>query len=225
MGSTYSIAKSVYRNFSDKEGNQHIAGQYGLKIILNLIHSYKVKNVLEVGVGIGTIPYLIFQAIDENIINEVSYYGTESNEFCLNALKINLESTYQKVNLFHDLDEIPEELTFDFIIIDGGDKSLEKIKKIVHKNSIILIEGYRQEQVDIIRSLFDGQFVFYDDISLEKNPMYGPFSSNQWQGGVRVFYLFPSTKQKIYCFLKRVSTSFKYKFLRKFYLIIVNKLS
>lgn len=211
------IAKNTYKVFSEKEGNQHIAQQYALKTILHQIKMNHVENILEVGLGIGTIPYLVFDAVKKKLIKDITYYGTENNNFCLNALNENLTSNYKRIQLFHSLDEILEDKKFDLIIIDGTDDSLRKIQSMVHENTVIIIEGFRQTQVDIIKELFGSEYVFYDDISLEKNPEYGPFSSDNWQGGVRVFYIYPSFKQKIFFIIKKISTSMKYRIFRKLY--------
>jgi hypothetical protein len=53
------VYKEIYKKFSLLEGSEHIATEFALKGIERIIKDNKVWSVLEIGIGIGTIPYLV----------------------------------------------------------------------------------------------------------------------------------------------------------------------
>ncbi|MBP8157598.1 MAG: hypothetical protein KAX93_04405, partial [Flavobacterium sp.] len=55
------LATKTYLKFSTIEGNQHIASEYALKCTLRLIQDFQLKNILEVGIGIGCIADTILE--------------------------------------------------------------------------------------------------------------------------------------------------------------------
>jgi hypothetical protein len=202
------IAEKVYYKFSYFEGNQHIASEYALKAILKLIEDFKVNKILEVGLGIGAICDTV---LEWSKINDkrVTYVGTENNDFCLNALKKNVDD-YVKLNIISDLSEIKNGETFDLIIIDGSDDSLFQVKSMCHKNTIIFIEGGRELQVDMIKKLFP-KMLFAEMISDYKFPEYGPFPSDAWCGGGKLLFPYPNFKNRTYHLKEKMATFIKRK--------------
>lgn len=198
-------AKETYFKFSYFDGNQHIASEYALKSILKLIEAFNVKNVLEVGIGIGCIA----DAILENSKN-IEYTATEANEFCLNAIQKNI-AQINRVSLYADLSQIPEGKSFDLIIIDGTDESLEKVKRMCTENSIIYIEGGRSLQLEMLKSLFKN-VLHSQMISSYKNPKYGPFSSDKWTSGGQLIFPYPNLKMKLFYGNERIKTFLKRKY-------------
>lgn len=207
-------ALAYYTKFCSAEGNQHIAGVYGLEVILNMVHKNKPKNILEVGLGIGAIVYSILKFSEERNLKN-TYFGTESNAFCLEQLQVNLGENFSKLNLFKSISEVPTTDKFDFIIIDGSDEHTDTVKNIISKNGVIFIEGYRMSQVKTLQSVFP-KSLHVSLISSYKNPDFGPFDKSLWSGGGQLIYVNPTLSQKIDFLVQRVSTSFKYKILRKF---------
>ena len=206
-------ALAYYTKFCSADGNQHIAGVYGLEVILKLVHKNKPKNILEVGLGIGAIVYSILKYSNEKNLKN-TYFGTESNDFCLEQLPLNLGENYSKLNLYKSLNEVPKDIKFDFIIIDGSDDQTNTVKNIISENGVIFIEGYRMSQVKTIQNVFP-KSLHVSLISSYKNPDFGPFDKNIWSGGGQLIYVNPTLSQKIDFLAKRISTSFKYKVLRK----------
>lgn len=49
------MAKDSFRRFSKLEGCQHIANEYAIETILKICRDFKIKSILEVGLGIGAI--------------------------------------------------------------------------------------------------------------------------------------------------------------------------
>ena len=204
------ITEVCYKKFSIAEGNQHIASFFALKKTLDIIAQNKPKNILEVGLGIGSVSYNIlnYKMLSNSKFN---YYGTESNEFCLNQLSINLQNFYKNIKISSTINEIDSNILFDFIIIDGKDDSLKKIKNIISKNAVIFIEGDRSNQVSNIKQLFN-KSKSVRLLSTYKNPTYGPFTTNTWCGGGTVIYLNPTFKQNIHYYKEKLKTFLIYRY-------------
>ena len=205
--------KEYYEYFSKLDGNDHIAGVFAIETILKLISIYKPKNILELGLGIGSVSYSVIDFLTKKNI-KFNYYGTENNAFCLKELPKNLKEKFNIIKLYNEFKDLQSNLVFDFIIIDGSDDSLQKIKNFVSKRAVIFVEGYRIEQVNFIRSIFP-KSIFTSVISDFKNPEFGPFDSGKWSGGGQLIFINPSFKQKLHRFYLRILTSIKYKITRK----------
>jgi len=197
-----------YHMFCEAEGNQHIASEYAIKKISNLIESFNITNVLEIGLGIGSIAGTILKVHNDSI---VKYCGTEDNEFCLRALEKNLGSEYRNLEVYPGISNISTKNNFDLVIIDGVDGNLEGIKSLIANNAIIAIEGDRAFQISSLNELFP-KSIFVHCISKEFNSIHSPFSKEHWQGGVKLIFVNPTIKQKVWCLKERVNTKLKYSF-------------
>jgi len=206
---TDKIAVDAYKYFSSLEGNQHIASEFALKMILKIIAKHKPKAVLELGLGIGSISYSILSFSKMNN-QEIVYYGTERNEFCLDALSKYLKEYYTKVKLYSSLSEVPTDIKFDLVIIDGSDENIKKVENCITKNGMIIIEGDRIPQLNILKTIFPKSF-YTRVISNYKNPNYGPFSSENYSGGLQLIFINPNLKQKIDFWKYKIYTSLNYK--------------
>ena len=183
-----------------------------MKSVLKIINDFNVKTILEVGLGIGAICDTVLK-YSKASNKSYKYVGTEANEFCLNALKDNVEF-YNELEINKDVDSV-ESSQFDFIIIDGADDTIKSIKHLCKPRTVIYIEGFRGSQVNIIKEVFPSA-KHSEIISLYKNPEYGPFPSNRWVGGGQLIFIKPTGKQNIYWAKEKVKTFIKRK-LRKFY--------
>lgn len=206
---TDNIAIETYKYFSTLEGNQYIASEFALKVILEIIHNYKVKNVLELGVGIGSISYSVFEYA-QNSKRDIHYVATETNSFCLDVLPRYLNKFYDKLTIYNEINELSRKDKFDVIIIDGKDENMEFLEKLISKNGIIIIEGFRINQLKIIRDIFPNS-IYTRVISNYMNPVYGPISSNHYAGGVQLIFVNPTLKQKMNYLSYRVGTAVKYR--------------
>ena len=204
-------AKKIYHKFSNVEGNQHIASDYGLEVILTLVNDFKTKNILEVGLGIGSICDAILTYSKENSL-EINYTGTEANDFCLNALQQNV-SRINDVKLFSYLEDVVTANKFDFIIIDGSDDTLSKVEKLCTPHALIFIEGGRASQIATLKQVFP-KAISAEIISMRRPPAYGPFDQ-KWSGGGTLIFINPTFRQKQYRFKEKVKTYLTRR-LRKF---------
>lgn len=206
------IAQENYKKFAFIDGNQHIASEYALITILKLIQDFKVKSVLEVGLGIGSIADTVFKYAKKKNI-DINYTGTEANAFCLQALKTNVED-YNSIHLYNAIADVKRDKKYDLIIVDGSDASLNEIISFCKQKTIIYVEGYRISQVDSLKKMFPN-FKHVEIASSYKNPKYGPFPSDIWSGGGQLIFINPNFYSKLYWFAEKVK-SFLNRRLRKF---------
>lgn len=203
------LAIQNYKRFCYINGNDYIASEFALEIILKLVEKYNVKSILELGLGIGSISDTVFKyAKLKNIL--LNYYGTEKHEFCLNALKSNVED-YNKLLLFKELKDINYQ-KFDFIIIDGQDNSLKEIVNYCNTNAILFIEGDRSDQTKLILDVFPNS-KYVNLISLNKNKDYahGICEPNHYVGGGQLVFINPTFKMNLFWFQQKVATFIKNK--------------
>ncbi len=198
--------KEAYKQFCLAEGNQHIASEFALLKLQKLVRNFQVKNVLEIGLGIGSIAGILL-ALNKNL----DYSGTEANEFCLKALGDNLKSANPRLKIYNSLNELSREQKFELIIIDGNDPDLNLTKGLISINGIIAVEGDRMPQQVILREIFP-EHKYVHSISLSKNKNYSPFPSEEWQGGLKIIFVNPTLKQYCWWFKEKIRTKMKYKY-------------
>lgn len=196
----------LYKRFSEAEGNQHIASEFAILKLRELIRKFETRNVLEVGLGIGSIAGTLLE-----LHEELNYSGTESNLFCLQSLPRNLGRNYKRLTIYRDLRSIPGEQKFDLIIIDGKDPDLPILEKKLSKRGIFVLEGDRLPQQEILEHLFPRHKMVHS-ISLSKNKSYSPFPAAEWQGGLKIFFVEPSDRQWGWWFKERIFTKLKYQY-------------
>lgn len=201
--------QEVFKKFSQLEGSQHIASEFALRGIENLIRNKNIKTIFEFGVGIGTIPYLLYK------INPDLYYtGTENNNFCVSALNKNLKGIIEneRFNQIKDYTEFEGEKV-DLVIIDGKFNDVLFLKKICHDKTLIFIEGHRLDQQKFVLTVFPNALLC-TKISNKKNKPYSPFYNeikNPYNGGYSFIRLENNFKNKLKHFINKLKTSLKYK--------------
>ncbi len=200
---------TLYQAFCEAEGNQHIASEYAIGKIIGLVEKFRVKRILEVGLGIGSISGILLAVNRKK--PDLDYTGTEANDFCLEALPKNLKEDDNRLQIYSDLTKIPADKKFDLIIIDGKDHNLQAIKDLISENGILAIEGDRMPQQDSLQELFP-QHKYVHCISLKKNKEYSPFSTENWQGGIKVIFVYPTLKQNLWWLKEKYFTKIKYQY-------------
>jgi hypothetical protein len=203
------IALKNYKRFCSLEGSDYIASEFALATILRLIKEFNVSNILELGLGIGSVSDTILKF--SKISNQpVKYVGTEKNEFCLKVLPQNVED-YNKIQICSDLNQINKK-DFDFIIIDGSDDSLKEIKRYCSTNAILFIEGGRESQTKTILDVFP-KCLYVNVITLKKNPFYAHEnrSINSYIGGGQLIFANPTFNMKLFWAKEKVLTFVKIK--------------
>lgn len=211
------LAISNYKKFCNLEGSDYIASEFAIETILNLISKFKINSILEIGLGIGSIADTVLKYAYLNDLN-ISYVGTEQNEFCLSALKENVEF-YSKLIIHNDIDDIKEN-TFDLIIIDGYDLNLDKVLSKCKLNTLIYIEGARETQRLVIQKLFKDS-LHVNIITLKKNPKYAHENrkTSQFIGGGQLIITNPTCLTRIFWLVEKIKTYLK----RKIRIYLLNK--
>lgn len=162
-----------YNNF-EKLNDGFIASFFFLQELANLLQAKRPRRILEVGVGMGTIPYSVRQFKDK-----FEYVGTETLDLCIDRLKINAPF----VRLFKDVSEVSGK--FDLIIVDGRDKNTNNLPSMLNEKGLILVENDRRGQVEIIKNSTNREHVNYRK---------RPFSFYK-QAGYTAMYFEPGMKE------------------------------
>jgi spore coat polysaccharide biosynthesis predicted glycosyltransferase SpsG len=201
------IAVENYKKFCSFKGSDYIASEFALESLLLLIVTFKVKNILELGMGIGSVSDTILK-FDQ--INNINYFGTENNDFCLKVLPQNVEH-FKKITLVPELKYIKNK-KFDLIIVDGLDESLVDIEKYCAESTILFMEGDRATQTAKILNIFP-KSLYVNVITLEKNSPYGHEGGNihNYKGGGQLFFINPTFQMRKYWFQQKVGTFIKRK--------------
>lgn len=206
------LAIENYKYFCSLEGSDYIASEFALETILKLIKVFHLSNVLEIGLGIGSVSDTVLKFSIINDLN-IKYAGTEKNEFCLKALPKNVKN-YNEIQLFSELNEVSGN-KFDLIIIDGVDSSLIELKKHCTSNAILFIEGGREDQTKSIVDVFP-KCLFVNVITLKKNPSYAHESRSvkSYIGGGQLIFINPTLKMKL-CWIRQKVLTFIKRKIRK----------
>lgn len=197
-----------YRKFEHAEGNQHIASEFAVLKLAELITWFKTKRILEVGLGIGSISGSLLDFKRDRIL---CYSGTEDNAFCLEALNKNLGVNHRNLNIYSEIKEVPNDKKFDLVIIDGKDHNFREIKKLVSPRGIIALEGDRLPQQSILEELFPRSKMVHS-IILSQNSCRSPFPSDEWQGGLKIIFINPGLKQRLWWLKEKIITKIKYQY-------------
>jgi hypothetical protein len=207
------IAITNYKRFCALEGSDYIASEFALSTILRLIKEFNVLNILEIGLGIGSVSDTILKFSKFSNFT-IKYVGTEKNEFCLKVLPQNVKD-YNKIQICSELNQIKKK-DFDLIIIDGLDDSLKEIKKYCSVNAILFIEGGRDAQTKTILNVFP-KCLYVNVITLKKNPFYAheKRSVNSYIGGGQLIFINPSFDMKLFWIKEKLLTFVKIK-IRKY---------
>src|SRR3989344_1382621 len=96
--------------FSKKEGSKHIIQYYALNRVIKYINYKKPKRVLEIGIGIGTIPFALQEARARGEIkHDFEYYGTEAYPFCVDAFRANVPGYKSFIRHYPALADVPRD--------------------------------------------------------------------------------------------------------------------
>lgn len=203
------IALNNYKHFCSLEGSDYIASEFALQTILRLIKEFNISNILELGLGIGSVSDTVFK-FAKNSNMTIDYVGTEKNDFCLRVLSENVED-YKKIHLFSELNKIGNRI-FEFVIIDGYDNSLNEIEKYCCKNAMLYVEGDRGVQTRTILDIFP-KSLHVNVITLKKKPSYAheDRSVDSYIGGGQLIFTNPTYKMRFFWFKEKFLTFIKRK--------------
>ena len=116
------IAEEVFRTFALKEGNKHIASSCGLEGVLKRMDRYKFGNDLDVGVSIGTVPYVLSENAKSKPGEKLYYCGFEENDFCIGGFKKKRIDRAPNFKIDHRCQRATDSPKFlGFVIVDVDD--------------------------------------------------------------------------------------------------------
>ena len=136
----WKVADEVFRRFHPLPGSQHIASRYALAHLATVLRQNEIKSVVEFGVGIGTITYLLltYPKPTRTVVS------TERDAFCLEQLERNLPTDLRaRLTVISD-GSLPRG-DFDLAVIDGKVTSAE-YATLLRPGLICFVEGGRLPQ-------------------------------------------------------------------------------
>jgi hypothetical protein len=203
------LVANNYKRFCGLDGNEYIASEFALETIVKIMKKFNVESILELGLGIGSIVDTVLK-YSNNHYKEISYFGTEKNEFCLHVLKTYVED-FEKINVFPELNLILGN-TFDLIIIDGYDDTLKQILSYCKKNTMIYIEGDRSVQRDSILKTFPKcKYVNIITMSKKKPYAHGYSEITHFIGGGQLIFINPTGFMSLFWLQQKIGTFIKYR--------------
>ncbi len=134
------LAWDFFSRYKNKPGSEFIASEFAIAHLSALLQEIKPARVIEYGAGIGTMTHLLLA----HPVGVKEVVTTETNEFCLEQLKLNIPVEYKSrlkiVTQQNEIGAIGQKC--DLVIFDGGAISPEKIG-FLGKNSVCFLEGDR----------------------------------------------------------------------------------
>lgn len=103
-----------------------------------------------------------------------------------------------------------------------NDPNLTYLKKILTNRGIIVLEGDRLQQQNVLQKLFPRHKMVHT-ISLRKNESYSPFPAEEWQGGIKILFVNPSIRQYIWWTKEKILIKLKYQYPGRHFGLIQNK--
>lgn len=200
-----------FKAFANSEGSEYIASEYALYQILKMVKIYRPKRILEVGVGIGTISSTVLDLNKERVL-EMEVFGTEANDFCVEQIEKNIMPK-ENFFLYKDLSQLPDQLKFDFIIVDGAEDRLKSLKERINPSAIIVVEGDRQDQTETIKEIFPNS-LFVHSVSGRKNRYNPHWSEKHYQNGLKVLFVNPQIRHYLTWLKLKLKSKYTYLFLR-----------
>lgn len=201
-------ANESFTVFCEKDGNEYIASVFAIEKLLEQIKKSNPKTIIELGVGIGTLPYAVNAFLGEKA-KEVTYYGTEDNEFCRTQIDLNLPQIALTFQLFRSFNEINSNVEADLIIIDGKFDNMALLKKYASRHAVFFIEGDRNAQVLQITQAFPNAMAVRC-ISNFRNREGTPFQVGFWVGGCTLVYSNPTLGQRLEWLQNKIQSKIKY---------------
>lgn len=194
-------AKYTYNLFSKKEGSKNIIQQYALNRVLKYINYKKSKRILELGIGIGTIPFALREAkMRGEIKHNFEYFGTEALPFCIDLFKTNIPEYAKFVNHYLTLADVPRNQKYDFIIVDGSDPSTREVPKMLAKGGVVIIEGGRSVQRNLVQES-DRNYIKFGEVGFSLGRL----------GGLTVFFFEPTFMDKLIFYKSKITSAIKYR--------------
>jgi len=186
-----------------------MAKENPIKGVIFYVRKRNIKRIIEFGIGIGTMPFALIEARRRGEIGyHFTYSGIEDNSFCIDAFKKNVPGHGNFIRHFHSFSEVVSSgEMYDLVIVDGKDKSFEKVLGVLSKGGMILVEGGRRPQLEQIRNQAEGR----------KYLQSGFTAFNTYKSGrYTVFFFEPPFVDYVCHIINKVSTFIVYRIIQLF---------
>jgi protein-L-isoaspartate O-methyltransferase len=139
------------------DGEVGIASMHAIGGLLRLIRRKRPARVLEIGSGIGTLTYAIAASQSRDVPERGRiFYTVENHPFCIAEMEKNLAGLDELYTRVGSVGEIPGDLRFDLIVVDGGgdlpnDMGVMRFADRLAKGGVIFVEGgrgFQREQIE-----------------------------------------------------------------------------
>lgn len=146
----HAFAEKYHSIYAKKPGAEHIASKFALAYLGAILRVTKPASVIEFGAGIGTMTHAILAHPDkvEKLVT------TETNQFCLDQLALNIPNDHKnRMFLIDDLEQLKKiEGKFDLMVFDGASATASQIA-FLKEGAICFIEGERKKTVKTVKKL------------------------------------------------------------------------
>lgn len=144
---TETLARDIYAEFRAKPESQHIATEFALVELANLVGRIKPRRVLEIGAGIGTITKLLLQHPDR----PQYLTATEAHPVCLSELEKNLNGLSRSgYDLVQSAEQLDTGIEYDLVIFDGTLDD-EKQYAVFKPGTWCFVEGSRGKTIESLK--------------------------------------------------------------------------
>ena len=144
-----SYAEWVHKGYLHKPGSEKIASIPALTYLSACLRTFKPKSILELGAGIGTMTDFILT----HPFRPSTFWTVEQNDFCQNALKVNLAhhnpDRYTVLTTLKELAAADIGGNVDLYVGDGGFYVPEEMRG-AHSGTVFFAEGDRRK----LRAMF-----------------------------------------------------------------------
>ena len=149
-------AHYVHRRFASRPGAEHIATRRALACLSAVARLHEPETVLEFGMGIGTITYLLLSTLPKlNVI------GLETNPFCLTQLDRNIPDELKPRLRVVTERNATLDGPFDLVVIDGRLPAADNWS-FLRQGTIFFIEGNRAGQCATLIRIANSKNLVFD---------------------------------------------------------------
>lgn len=166
--SDWAFAKSIYDEFAQKPGAQHIASEFALAYLSAVLNKVKPNSVLEFGAGIGTITYFLMK----HPANIGHVTTTENHPFCLEQFAANISEEFNSRYdlIIDDGNLVPGQRPYDLVIVDNSVSA--RGYAYLDRGMTCFVEGARSANRREIQSELAGRGLRCDFVNYNRGTQY-----------------------------------------------------
>ena len=152
----WASACCVHRRFASRPGAEHIATRRALACLSAVVRLHEPTTVLEFGMGIGTITYLLLSTLPR-----LNLIGLEANPFCLAQLDRNIPDELKPRLRIVTERNATLDGRFDLVVIDGRLPATDNWS-FLRQGTIVFVEGNRAGQCETLSQIASSKNLVFD---------------------------------------------------------------